>query len=133
LNTIIGEKKGFSLVEVVIGLIFLAIGLLAVAGMQVASVRGNFSSNNVTQATYIAQDRLEFLKNLPFGSTELAAGSHPDGTITNSAKGYKGLVFNRAYVVTDAPSPSRRKTINYSVSWNDGVDHIVTFSTIRSD
>ncbi len=60
------NKKGFSLIEVLVGLVLLAIGLLAIAGMQITSVRGNFFSSNMTQASVLAQDRLEtqlFLRN----------------------------------------------------------------------
>jgi type IV pilus assembly protein PilV len=52
----IRKQRGFSLIEVLIGLIFLAIGLLAMAGLQTTSIRGNSFSNNLMQATYAAQD-----------------------------------------------------------------------------
>jgi type IV pilus assembly protein PilV len=120
----IEKQKGFSLIEVLIGLIFLAIGLLAMAGLQAASVRGNTFSNNLMQATYVAQDRLESLKNLPLDSTALQAGNYNPGSITIS-----GVVFNQSYTVV---VNGNLKTINYTVNWNDGVNHNVTFSTIRS-
>jgi type IV pilus assembly protein PilV len=124
LNKKIEKQKGFSLIEVLIGLIFLAIGLLAIAGLQVTSVRGNFFSNNLMQATYVAQDRLEYLKNLPFNSPQLQANNFSDGNTTIS-----GMVFNRKYGVS---INGNLKTINYTVTWNDGVDHNITFSTVRS-
>jgi type IV pilus assembly protein PilV len=120
------KKEGFSLIEVLIALIFLAIGILAIASLQVTSVRGNFFSNNLMQATYVAQDRLEFLKNLPYDSSRLAQGNYkpdPDGPVTVS-----GIVFNRSYTVSDAGY----KLIDYTVTWNDGVDHRISFSTIRA-
>jgi type IV pilus modification protein PilV len=61
----LANTKGFTLIEVLVGLIILSIGLLGIAGMQITSVKGNYFSNNLTQATYVAQDRLEYLKNLP--------------------------------------------------------------------
>ena len=72
----IRKQKGFSLIEVLIGLVLLAIGLLAVAGMQATSVRGNYSSNNVTQATYIAQAGLEFLKSLDLTLPQVQQGDY---------------------------------------------------------
>jgi type IV pilus assembly protein PilV len=118
------EKKGFSLIEVLICLVFLAIGLLAIASLQVTSVRGNFFSNNLMQATYAAQDRLEFLKNLPIDDPSLGIGSHNDVPLTIS-----DLTFNRSYLIESDPNGKR---INYSVRWNDGTDHKISFSTIRS-
>ena len=119
------NKKGFTLIEVLVGLVILAIGLLAIAGMQVTSVRGNFFSNYLTQASYAGQDRLELLDNLSYTSAELLAGSHNDGTATIS-----GIVFNRSYTVVD--DPNGYKIINYTIRWNDGVDRSIVFSTIRS-
>jgi type IV pilus assembly protein PilV len=119
----IEKQTGFSLIEVLIGLIFLAVGLLAMAGLQGTSVRRNTFSNNLMQATYVAQDRLESLKNLPLDSPQLQAGNHPDGFIPIS-----GVSFNKSYTIV---VNGNLKTINYTVTWNDGVNHI-TFSTIRS-
>jgi Tfp pilus assembly protein PilV len=105
--------------------VFLAIGVLAMAGLQVTSVRGNYFSNNLMQATYVAQDRLEFLKNLPFNSPQLDANNYNDGNTTVS-----GVVFNRSYTVVN--NVNGYKTITYVVTWNDGVGHNITFSTVRS-
>ncbi len=125
MNELIKEKKGFSLLEVLIALIILAIGVLAIASLQITSTRGNYFSNNIMQAIYTAQDRLEFLINLLFTSAQLSAGNYNDGTTTIS-----GLVFNRAYRVVD--NIAGYKEITYTVTWNDGVNHSISFSTARS-
>ena len=134
LTRLIREKRGFSLIEVMIGIIFLAIGLLAVAGMQATSVRGNFFSNNVMLATYVAQDRLEFLKGLPLTDTRLTPGqSYNDGTAQVSTSSVKSLVFNRSYRVVNVPDPNGDyRRIEYIVAWNDGVNHSLPFYTFRS-
>jgi type IV pilus assembly protein PilV len=118
------NKKGFTLIEVLIGLIILSVGLLAIAGMQITAVRGNFFSHYMTQASYAAQDRLELLNNLSVGSTELQAGNHNDGTTTIS-----GIVFNRSYAVV---VNGDIRTITYTVRWNDGTNRAISFATIRS-
>jgi len=127
-RSMVFRKEGFSLIEVMICVIFLAIGLLAIASLQVTSVRGNFFSNNLMQATYVAQDRLEFLKNVPYNSSRLAEGNYkpdPDGPFTVS-----GVTFDRSYTVSD--HADGYKLIHYTVTWNDGVNHHITFSTIKS-
>jgi type IV pilus assembly protein PilV len=118
------NKKGFSLIEVLIGLVILAIGLLAIAGMQIVSVKGNFFSHYLTQASYAAQDRLELFDNLPIDDVQLQPGNHNDGTVTIS-----GMVFNRTYTVN---VNGDLRTISYTVSWNDGVNRNISLSTIRS-
>ena len=115
------------MIEVLIGLIILAIGLLGIAGMQMTSVKGNSFSNNLTQASYVAQDRIEFLKSLDMTSNALTAGDHNEGTMTIA-----GTAFNRSYKVTfERPDGSFRK-IAYTVGWFDGVNHGITFTTSRA-
>jgi type IV pilus assembly protein PilV len=123
-RSMVSKKDGFSLIEVLIALTFLAIGLLAIASLQVTSVRGNFFSNNLMQATYVAQDRLEYLKNLPFDDPLISTGDHPDGTTQIS-----GVDFNRAYRVG---LNGNLKSVKYTVSWNDGTNHSISFSTFKS-
>ena len=135
MNRVIRGKRGFSLIEVMIGIIFLAIGLLAVAGMQATSVRGNFFSSNVMLATYVAQDRLEFLKSLPLSSGLLTPGvTYNDGPASQPlTESFKTLTFNRSYTVTTVVDPNGNYLrIDYVVAWNDGVNHSLPFYTIRS-
>ena len=120
------NNKGFTLIEVLIGLVILAVGLLGVGAMQVSAVKGNFFSRYLTQASYVGQDRLEFLDTLPINDPLLDAGNHNDGSVTIS-----GIVFNREYTVT-VDVTGDLKTIIYMVSWNDGVNRNISFSTIKS-
>ena len=119
------NKKGFSLIEVLVGLVLLAIGLLAIAGMQVTSVRGNFFSSNITQASVLAQDRLETLRNLAYGDGALTAANHNDGVIP-------GTIFTRDYDVSVIPGTTML-SITVRVSWRDTTDHVISFSTVRSE
>ncbi len=119
------NKKGFSLIEVLVGLVLLAIGLLAIAGMQITSVRGNFFSSNMTQASILAQDRLEILRNLPFGKPDLTAGNHNDGVIP-------GTMITRDYDVSVIPGTTMLN-ITVRVRWRDTSDHTISFTTVRSE
>jgi len=118
------NSKGFTLIEVLVGLIILAVGLLAIAGMQITSVKGNYFSSNITQASILAQDRLEVLRNLPTNHVDLSVGTHNEGTIP-------GTPFNRQYTVAVVPGTSMLQ-ITVSVSWMDTANHTVTFTTVRA-
>jgi len=121
------NKNGFSLIEVLIGLIILAIGVLGIAGMQITSVKGNFFSDNIMQASILCQDRLEGLKSLPISNLEFTLGEHDDGTI-----GVRGTSFSRRYVVATVPSISAdSRMITVTVGWRDNSDHSISFSTIK--
>jgi prepilin-type N-terminal cleavage/methylation domain-containing protein len=79
----IGEEKGFTLLEVIVAISLLTFGLLGVASMQVAAIKGNAFAGGVTEATTLAGDRLEYLMTLnyddPADSTELLDDVDGDG------------------------------------------------------
>jgi prepilin-type N-terminal cleavage/methylation domain-containing protein len=122
----INRKKGngFTLIEVVAGLIILAIGLLAIATMQITSTKGSYFSSNVTQATIFAQDKMEYLKNLSYGDSNLSSGQHDEGIIS-------GTIYSRQYHVVEDTGNSM-KTIDVTVRWTDRVNRSISLSTIRS-
>lgn len=47
---------GFTLIEVLVSMLILSVGLLGLAGLQVASLRNNQSAYNRSQATQLAYD-----------------------------------------------------------------------------
>jgi type IV pilus assembly protein PilV len=56
------ESRGFTLIEALVALIVLSIGLLGVAGMQIAGLRANLSAASRTQASYLADDILDRMR-----------------------------------------------------------------------
>ena len=55
------NERGFSLVEMLIAITLLAIGLLAVAGMQSTAINANSFANKLSTATALAQEVMEDL------------------------------------------------------------------------
>ncbi len=52
-------NEGFSLIEVLVSLVILAVGLLGLALFQTTAIKGNAIASKWTVATELAQDRLE--------------------------------------------------------------------------
>ncbi len=56
------RQSGFSMVEVMVAILLLTVGLLALAKMQTQAVASNNYGNQLTEATFLAQDKLEELR-----------------------------------------------------------------------
>jgi type IV pilus modification protein PilV len=56
------EQQGFTLIEVLVTVIIMAIGLLGVAGLQLAGMRSNHSAFLRTQATIAAYDLIDRMR-----------------------------------------------------------------------
>lgn len=63
------RKKGFSLVEVLVGISLVAVALVALAELFTLSVMNNLRSNDVSNATFLTQQRIDYLRTLT--ATEL--------------------------------------------------------------
>ena len=118
------NKKGFTLLEVLMCMVILAFGLLALAGMQIMAIKGNHFGNKVTNATILAHNTLEDLKNLSFSDPELSVGESSD-QITKS-----GTVFTIQKDVALVGDSMKR--ITAEVKWIDRGEHSVSLSTIKS-
>ena len=60
------ENRGFSIIEVIFALSIFAIGILAVSTLAISSVNSNASARRITDATALAEDRLEKLAAMPY-------------------------------------------------------------------
>ena len=70
------REGGFTLIEVLVAIAILSFGILAVAMMQTSAMRANYTGYRLTEATTLAQDRLEYLKTQPYA--DLVAGVDQD-------------------------------------------------------
>ena len=60
------NNQGFTLIEVIFALSIFSIGILAVSTLAISSVNSNASSRRITEATTLAEDRLERLMTSPY-------------------------------------------------------------------
>ena len=63
-----GNQKGFTLLELLVAVVFLAIALLAVAGLQTTAIHSNSIANKLSAAASIAQQVMEDITALPIDS-----------------------------------------------------------------
>ena len=69
------DQAGFTLIEIMITVSILAIGLLALAAMQIKATEMNHAAMRLTEAGAIAQEQLEQLMALPIGNAALQDGN----------------------------------------------------------
>jgi len=71
------DNKGITIIEIMFALSIFAIGILAVSTLAITSVNANASSRMVTEATTLAEDRLERLMAQPYDL--IGSGHATDG------------------------------------------------------
>jgi type IV pilus assembly protein PilV len=105
------ERSGFTLIEVLIALTILAVGLLALATMQIVSIRGNAFSTEMTYATMLAQSRLEQIRNMAYDSVTSFTEIVPANETS------KGIPYTIQRTVNDDDPATNMKLITLVVLW----------------
>jgi prepilin-type N-terminal cleavage/methylation domain-containing protein len=113
-------NRGFTLVEVMIGMAIFFIGFLAVGSMQIAAINGNSGAREATEAATRATDQLETLIALPYDSI-VDGGPVTDGAYTV-----------RWEVAPDTPLENT-KTITVTVDWLQRGPRSFVVSYIKAD
>jgi prepilin-type N-terminal cleavage/methylation domain-containing protein len=114
----IKRKKigGFTLIEVMSGMVLLAVGLLLLLPMMVTSIRANNYAKNATEASMLIKDKMEDLKNMsiPNSGNDTAASATRNWTSTLVSAGLYRL--------------------SVTVAWNDeqGYPHSNTMTSYMS-
>jgi type IV pilus assembly protein PilV len=120
-------EKGFTLIEVMVSVVILAIGLLGLAPMMAISITGNSFANEATRATVLAQDKIEELKNTAtFASIPQADSTDIDGQFS--------LISRVDNTASDGSVPGGVYKIFVRVRWSDQaeVDRRLEFFTYRT-
>jgi len=134
------RESGFSLIEVLIAASIFAIGLIALAGAQLVSIRANQSNYNYTVATTLVQQQLEELR--AGGPAALVNGA--DGPLdaygmtladypSNPPEAGKFL-FNRTWTCNPpAPPAGTPCQVTVTVTWTEprtGTNRMASSTTI---
>ena len=119
------NKRGFTLLEILVAITILATGLLGVAGLNLGIMKGNLVSNRVTTATALAQDKMENINRMDY--SQVTEANIPQEGYNGGIQDYP--LYKRDTVITlDTPSPGM-KTVQVTVSWaaDDASVSIETF------
>ena len=76
------KNQGFTLIEVLIAMAIFAVGFLALATLQIKSIKQNASAKMYTEATTMAVESLERLISLPYDHSDLNQGNNPHSMTT---------------------------------------------------
>ncbi len=131
---LVKDKRGFSLIEVLIAICVLSIAIMGLATLQSRGIRSNDLANRTTQAGALAQIKLEeFLHKSASETFAAGATNDPDNPIDEAGNG--GGIFSRSWAVqNDTPVPNAQ-TIEIEVIWNDimGQHTVAVEGVITSD
>lgn len=141
--SIIKNENGFTLIEVMIAMVILAIGLLGVAKMSLTAIQGNSSARGFSEATVFGQNKMEDLISLDYTDPGLSDAdgdgtgqdTSADGGVVNGIDNDdEGVAVdgNANFGLDDlvAPDGSELKTgatnTQYTISWNIAIDRPAT-------
>lgn len=119
------DNGGFTLIEVMIALLLLLIGVAGVLSLQMVSVKATGFSRHATEATILAEDKMEEL--MTIAPAELVDGTDiVDSDGVASATGF----YVRAWTVVPDGTVNQ---VTVTVNWNErGTEpHAITVATQR--
>ena len=115
------NSKGFTLIEVLIALVILAVSLLALAGLMTTTTKNTASGGRLTEAATFAQDKLEELRAIKW-----------DDVLTNSdsVTGSTGITYTRSWEIVDTGT---LKDIVIIIRWDDPTRRSLRFLSVLSN
>lgn len=109
------NKKGFTLVEVLIALVVLLLVFLALMQTALVSIDANMINVLRDEAVSIAEMKLNETRNTPFDS--LVEGTTSEPPVTKSFRNIANFSYSVSRTVTDFRG-GEDKQINIIVTWN---------------
>ncbi|OGC96473.1 MAG: hypothetical protein A2W25_14900 [candidate division Zixibacteria bacterium RBG_16_53_22] len=81
------KQKGFTLIEVLAGMVIMSVGLLLLLPMMVTSINANNHARSSTEASMLIKDKMEDLKNenTPVAGSDTLGTTIRTWTVSNAA------------------------------------------------
>lgn len=121
-------EEGFTLIEVLIALLVLMVGMAGVLSLQLTSMKATGFSRHATEASSLAEDKVEDLRTVPVNSARFASGR--DQVDARGVADPDGL-----YIRTWTITPQTDTTIiTVAVAWNErgGEPYTISMSDMRT-
>jgi prepilin-type N-terminal cleavage/methylation domain-containing protein len=103
------SHKGFTLVEILVGMVIFAISSLAVTSLMVNHSQLVSLNSQSSEAIALAQDKLEDLRTMNFAN--LVSNSVPPVT-------KKGIAYTTSWTVQQNTPAANMTTLTVTVAWN---------------
>ncbi len=112
------KSLGFSLIEVLVSLFLFSVLALSISASVMNALRADTTSENLTQATILAQDKLE----------ELSAGFD-----ARSGSDIPRPGFTRTWTMAASAPPGGTARAEVHVSWTESQPHTISVATIINE
>ena len=127
------KDQGFTLIEVLIAISIFAVGLLAVATMQISAINVNSTAGRITTRMTWAQDKIEELMALPYSDPWIEdLGDPSSGTDTADNPHQETTpdgVYTISWTVTDDRPIPNTKLITVSVTGRGKTSHLTSMKS----
>jgi type IV pilus assembly protein PilV len=126
----IQKDQGFTLIEVLIAISIFAVGLLAVATMQLSAIRVNSTAGQITTRMTWAQDKIEELMALPYSDPWLEVAGNPpgqDSALHTHQETSDDYIIS--WTVTDDTPILNTKLITVSVTGRGKTSHLTSMKS----
>ena len=117
------NSKGFTLIEVMITLVILAVSLLALAALMATTTKSNAYGGHMTEATTFAQDRLEQLRATRWQDI-------PVGNFSDQLTGSTGVNYARNW---NTIQNGNLMTVTVTVNWVDRTNHSIRLLSVMAE
>lgn len=108
------NENGFTLIETVLAIAIMAIGLLALASLQVTAISGNVQSKKRTLALALAEDKIETYRHTAYAS--IPAGQEVETNLET--------LYTRNTLVENDTPVTDVKTVTVTVFWHNMNDKL---------
>lgn len=129
-DRVFAGEDGFTLIEVLIGIVILSVALLTLSGLMTSTIKSTDFGRRTSEAANLGREAMEDIMRsaaLNFNgvvdsvaASDPVAGVNPDlvedyGTIPGHPS------FRREIYITNGPLPVNSKDIAVRIVWNDGI------------